>query len=522
MADYVDHSASERRGALDRRKFLTAAAQATALLALPELSGCLGPRPAKHVLPSDRPPFSAFRTVLPLLSRLRAHTAADGTSRLALSAQPGLLPILAGSPTRVRAYDGVFPGPVIEVESGRPLLLLLTNRLSEPIVHHLHGGRTPSSSDGFPMDFIPSLPAGVNPPDINGVQPGQKGTGWQAFDYPNGQRAAMLWYHDHRMDHTGNQVWHGLLGTYIVRDDEERSLGLPSGEKELVLVIADRSFDAQGQFKYPVTADGMLDDRYMGGVLGDVILVNGAPWPSHPVARGMYRLRILNASNARDYTLALDRTMPVGYQFVQIGSDGGLLQKPIPRSRIHLAPAERVDLLIDFTGCVAGTPVRLLNVGESGPLGQVMQFVPAQEVGKTMKIPQKLSTLDLPNTTAQMVERTFDFKYSRIKKIWTVNGQGYDPNRIDARPRLNSTEIWHLRTDFTHPLHLHLVHFRVLQHDGKPSAADMGWKDTVSMVAGETSTIIIPFTGFTGRYVFHCHNLEHEDMRMMANFEVVA
>lgn len=522
MADPLDCDASAVRGALSRRKFLTAAAQGASVLAVPSLTGCLAPRPAKRVLTSDLSVPAPFQASLPLLPRLRPKPSPDGISRVALTAGPGSVSIFANSPTAVRAYNGIFPGPIIEVDTAQRLLLLLTNRLSDPIVNHLHGGRTPASSDGFPMDLIvPMTPLTISP-DLSQVGTAGKGDGWQVFDYPNQQRATMLWYHDHRMDHTGSQVWGGLAGVYILRDEEERALKLPSEDRELVLVIADRSFDSQAQLKYPVTQDGMLDEQYMGGVLGDVILVNGVPWPSHRVATGRYRLRLLNASNARDYTLELDRTMPIGYQFTQIGSDGGLLQKPIHRRKINLAPGERIDLLVDFRGCPLGMPIRLLNTRESGVMGHIMQFIPTQSVAEAATLPDTLSALDLPTPSAGMVERTFDFKYNRLKKIWTVNGLAYDPNRIDAKPRLNSTEIWHLRTDFTHPLHLHLVHFGVLQHGGKPTAADMGWKDTVSMVAGETSTIIIPFKGFTGRYVFHCHNLEHEDMRMMANFEVVA
>jgi spore coat protein A len=413
---------------------------------------------------------------------------------------------------------------MIEAQSGRRLQLLLINDLDEPIVNHLHGGRNPPFSDGFPTDLIPPLPAGVTAPSPQDVPPGTAGEGWRSFDYPNQQRATMLWYHDHRMDFTGRQIWQGLVGTYILRDEEELSLHLPSGDRELVLVLCDRSFQGNGQLHYPVMrADGMLDENYMGGVLGDVLLVNGIPWPTHQVATGLYRLRLVNASNARDYTLELDRSMPVGYQFAQIGTDGGLLGAPIHRRQIHIAPAERVDLLVDFTGCELNRPIRLLNVSDSGQVGQIMQFVPTRPVRETLSLPAMLSsTAEPPAPRPGMVERTFEFKYSRLKKIWTVNGLGFDPNRMDARPRLNATEIWHLRSDFTHPIHLHLVHFGILQHTGNPTVADIGWKDTVNLVAGETSTIIVPFVGFTGRYVFHCHNLEHEDMRMMANFEVVA
>lgn len=406
--------------------------------------------------------------------------------------------------------------------SGQRLLVRVSNRLQHPIVTHLHGGRTEPGSDGYPTDMVAPLAAGATLPSLEQTVAGARGNGWKVYDYANQQRATMLWYHDHRMDYTGQQVWKGLAGVYLLRDDEEDGLALPAGEREIVLVLTDRSFAASGALRYPVDQHGMLDPAYMGGVMGDVMLVNGAPWPTHRVQTGLYRLRILNACNARECTLEFDRGLPAGYQFGQIGTDGGLLQHISPRRQITLAPAERVDVLVNFSGCALNQPIRLLNTQGEGRMGVVMQWLPVDKIDEPSRLPHLLGSSAPPAPTTGMVERSFDFKYLRRKGIWTINGLPYDTNRIDARPRLNSTEIWHLRSDFTHPVHLHLVHFGVLHHDGKPTVADMGWKDTIRLVAGETSTIIVPFTGFTGRYVFHCHNLEHEDMRMMANFEVVS
>ena len=206
---------------------------------------------------------------------------------------------------------------------------------------------------------------------------------------------------------------------------------------------------------------------------------------------------------------------------IPFGSDGGLLSKPLLRKEIQLAPAERVDLLVDFTGCPLNQPVDMLNTIGAGRMRQVMRFLPTEAVSEHQALPATLSQNTPPAAAEGLVERTFDFKFNRLKKQWTVNGMPYDPNHVMARPALNTSEIWHLRSDFTHPVHLHLVHFGVLAHAGRPELSDHGWKDTVSLVAGQTASILIPFRGHKGKYVFHCHNLEHEDMRMMANFEVI-
>ena len=330
------------------------------------------------------------------------------------------------------------------------------------------------------------------------------------------------------MDFTGAQVWRGLAGFYVIRDIEEERLPLPRGEREVPLLICDRSFEADGSLRYPAVDPSLRDapgvtSEYAGGVLGDVILVNGAPWPRMDVANVRYRLRILNASNARRYELALDPLPPGGSPFIQIGSDGGLLDAPVMHRTLRIAPAERFDVVVDFSRFRPGSSVRLLNQAGAGSAANIMRFDITRTARDDSAIPSRLSETPLPASRDASVTREFDFSYGRFHRHhgWTINGSPFDPARMDARPQLNATEIWRLHTDFSHPLHLHLVHFRVLSHSGRPAPYDAGWKDTVDLGPGQAATILIRFAGYRGRYVFHCHNLEHEDMGMMGNFEVV-
>ncbi|HLK70171.1 MAG TPA: multicopper oxidase family protein [Bryobacteraceae bacterium] len=431
--------------------------------------------------------------------------------------------ILPDLNTTIWGYDGTFPGPTIEARSGRRISLRLQNRLPVPIVNHLHGGRNAPASDGYPTDLI--LPA-------NGAASGHVHdalanvvTGEREYVYENVQRAATLWYHDHRMDFTAPQVWRGLAGFYLIRDDEEDRLQLPRGDRETPLLICDRSFDADGSLRYPALDSSLQETpgvqaEYMGGVLGDVILVNGAPWPRMEVANVKYRFRILNASNARRYELALDPSPP-GTAFLQIGSDGGLLEMPVAHRTLRIAPAERFDVVVDFSRFQPGTSILLVNQAGTGSTARIMRFDINRRERDESVIPTRLSEMTGPRTEEASVTRDFDFSFQRFQHGWTINGKPFDPARMDARPRLNATEIWRLHTDFSHPLHLHLVHFRILSHSGRPAPYDVGWKDTIDLGPGQSASILVRFTGYRGRYVFHCHNLEHEDMSMMGNFEVI-
>jgi len=485
-------------------------------------SGCLRGRPMPRIFPSRASLPKAFEALLPILPVLKPKGSDASSDCYEMSLRLGSASILPGLSTAVWGYNGSFPGPVIEAHRRRKVLLRLNNDLPVPIVNHLHGGRTAPESDGYPTDLV--MPKGNFPEPHMHDPRARVAYETREYVYANEQRAATLWYHDHRMDFTAPQVWRGLAGFYVLRDQEESSLPLPRGDKEIALLICDRSFGEDGSLTYP-SVDASLQGAmgvpmdYAGGVLGDVILVNGAPWPRLEVANVRYRFRILNASNARRYELALD---PKGgaSPFVQIGSDGGLLAAPVAHRSIQIAPAERFDLVIDFSRYRVGSQVTLLNKAADGPQGRVMRFDVVRQERDESTVPQQLSKIEFPDPARVNAARVFQFSF-RGKDGWTINGKPFDPGRMDAYPKLGSTEIWRMETDFQHPLHLHLVHFRILSHSGRPGPYDSGWKDTIDLGAGQVANILVPFLGYRGRYVFHCHNLEHEDMAMMANFEVV-
>jgi spore coat protein A, manganese oxidase len=494
-----------------------------AALTLPWIeSGCLRGRPLAQIFRSRAPLPKPFEASLPILPVLKPSGSDAVSDCYEMAVRPASGSILPGLTTEIWGYNGTFPGPVIEARRGRKTSLRLRNELPVPIVNHLHGGRTAPESDGYPTDLV--MPKGEFPAPHMHDPRARVAHEEREYVYDNEQRGATLWYHDHRMDFTAPQVWRGLAGFYILRDEEEARLPLPRGDKEIALLLCDRSFGEDGSLIYPSIDPTLKGEmgvpvEYMGGVLGDVILVNGVPWPRLEVANTRYRFRILNASNARRYDLALD---PVGgaSPFVQIGSDGGLLAAPVAHRSIQIAPAERFDVVIDFSHYRVGSQMTLLNRAADGPQGRVMRFDVVREEHDESSIPAHLSKIEFPDPARVDATRVFNFSY-RGQDGWTINRKPFDPDRMDARPKLGSTEIWRLETDFSHPLHLHLVHFQVLSHSGRPGPYDSGWKDTIDLGAGQVANILVPFDGYRGRYVFHCHNLEHEDMAMMGNFEVV-
>ncbi|MGH3487208.1 MAG: multicopper oxidase family protein [Actinopolymorphaceae bacterium] len=496
--------------------------------------------PDPRLLPSAAQLPEPFTVPLPRVAALRSVRTDGTTDYYDLPLRVAEQEILPGLRTSIWGYAGQFPGPTIEARSGRRIVVRQRNDLPVPAVTHLHGGRTPPASDGYPTDLL--LPArGGSPVPASHMADDRAEVvrGVRTYEYPLDQRAATLWYHDHRMDFTGPAVWRGLAGFCVVRDDEEDALPLPRGDKEVPLLICDRSFAEDGTLVYPAQ-DPELRDRpgvreaYGGGVLGDVILVNGAPWPELEVSRTRYRFRILNASNARRYVLRLDPRTADGEdlgrddlrgetRLIQIGTDGGLLERPWRRTEIALASGERADVVVDFAAYPAGTNVVLANAIGDGPTGQVMRFRVTGNERDHTAVPSRLSRIERLDPARAKATRDFRFESGEVHGHtgWRINGKPFDPARMDARPRLGSTEIWRLTTDAAHPIHLHLAHFQVLSIDGERTADPVGWKDTLDLGAIQTAEIAVRFGGYRGRYVFHCHNLEHEDMAMMANFEVV-
>jgi FtsP/CotA-like multicopper oxidase with cupredoxin domain len=483
-------------------------------------------------LTSDVPLPQAFSVPLPIPPVLAPVASTDAGDRYAIVQREVEAEILPGFATRLWTYDGGFPGPTIESRRGRHVTVLHRNELPAPTVVHLHGGRTPAVSDGYPTDLV--LPEGWTATGHGGHAMADDRAVVtdveREYGFPLDQRAAMLWYHDHRMDFTAPAIWRGLAGLHFVRDEVEDALPLPRGDHEVPLMIADRAFDADGQLAYPsldpsLTGEFGVEEPFTAGVLGDVILVNGAPWPVHEVDSGTYRLRVLNGSNARHYELEAVAEGGAVLPLVQIGADQGLLAAPVRHERLPIAPAERYDLLLDFGGLPVGSRVRLVNRLGSGRTREVMQFHVVRE-GASVPVPRTLAS-DLPewDRSEAAVVRDLAFRAGRMadgRHGWLVNGLPFDPGRTDVTVRQGDVEVWRLIADVHHPIHLHLVGFRVLSRGGgDPLPHDAGLKDTVALRPGESAEIITRFDGYRGRYLFHCHNAEHEDMGMMANLEIV-
>jgi spore coat protein A len=477
-------------------------------------------------------PFTRPLAVPKVLAPVRTAGGADVYRVTARMAEAEILP---GLRTRIIGYDGTFPGPTLETRSGRPVVVEHVNELPVPMVVHLHGGEVPAASDGFPTDLV--LPGGGPSPSAgHGAHASMTDPradvviGSRRYAYPMDQPGATLWYHDHRMDFTGPMVYRGLAGFHLVRDDEEDALPLPRGDRELPLMIADRSFDPDGQLDYPARDPSMTrvpgtTRNAVEGVLGDVVLVNGVPWPQAEVDAARYRLRFLNGSNARRYELVLDPPPPSGAPFVQIGSDGGLLERPVGHDALRMAPAERLDVVVDFSQYPVGTQVTVRNRLGSAGTANVMRFVVARRAADDSRVPQLLRPLEVLTPPAGAVRRTFRFRRGDGRgdlHWWHVNGEPFDPNRMLASLRPGQVERWRFSSDLHHPVHVHLGRFQVLSRgSGGPHPLDGGWKDTVDLRPADDVEVAIRFPDLPGRYVMHCHNLEHEDMAMMAAFEVV-
>jgi FtsP/CotA-like multicopper oxidase with cupredoxin domain len=466
---------------VSRRDFLKMGLVGGAALALP------GDR-ALALLGGRADPFAAPLTVPPVLKPI-----ATGAERdvYRLTMKEATVRILPGKRTPIWGFAGRFPGPTIKATRGREVLITQVNRLEVDTTIHLHGGHVSSENDGHPTDLIP---------------PGER----RDYVYPNEQDAATLWYHDHTHHHTARNVNMGLAGLYIIEDEAEGELNLPQGEYDIPLIIQNRSFDRDGSFKF----------NHGHSVPGRTILVNGRPTPHLKVAGRKYRFRILNASNARGYTLALDPDEPL----MQIASDGGLLPVVNPATSLPLWPAERAEVVIDFSRVAVGSSVVLHDVVD--PLDPslnepIMRFDIVREEEDPSSLPTILKPIDrLVGTT----ERTFDLSFDQKKRRWVINGKSFSHHRIDAQPRLGDTEIWTFQnlSDRVHPMHVHLVMFQVLTRNNlPPEPGEMGWKDTVRVPPASTVRVAMRFTDHTGKYVFHCHNLAHEDHEMMGQMQVV-
>jgi FtsP/CotA-like multicopper oxidase with cupredoxin domain len=404
---------------------------------------------------------------------------------LTLSEAPAVVDLGGGHYSNVLAYNGFFPGPSLVAKRGDSASIHLVNGLSEQTITHWHGMIVDERNDGGPRYVI------------------APGTTYD-YAFTINQRACLNWYHPHPHMLTGEQVNLGLASAFIVRDtvdDGVGGLGLPSGAHEVPLIIRDATLDSYGNLQYKPRT---------GGFDGQIPLVNGTLSPYLAVDQGLYRFRVLNGANARIFGLALSNAAP----FTLIGNDGGLLETQTNLTRIDLAPAERLDLLLSFAGLSVGQSVMLRDLLAGWDLLEFRVVASGSGSVPTLSLPT-ITKLSNPVTT-----RTFSF--DGMSKI---NGKVFDLNRIDFQVPFGQTERWRFITNGNapHPVHVHGASFQVQSRTGGRGQVfpwERGWKDTVLLQDFETVEVLIRFDAFRGKYLIHCHKLEHEDMGMMSNFEV--
>lgn len=465
--------------------------------------------------------------------------------------------LINGESGSLQQIPDSYLGPTIKVRKGQKIRIRFKNELPQESIVHWHGMHVPEEYDGHPADVISN---------------GQT----YVYEYEIMNRAGTYWFHPHPHGKTGEQVYNGLAGLLLVSDEEEDNLRLPTGEFDLSVVIQDRSIDSDNQLVY---LDGGRMDR-MNGFLGDEIFVNGRPEQELSLQAGCnYRLRVLNGSNSRIYKLAWDSGEPLRV----IGIDGSILEQPKVMPYLMLAPAERIDLWLDLKNKKQGDEIELNSLAfESGmmdggmmnanntrlPLGSEYSLFKIKMNGSGSNdflLPEKLvpfNRLD-PNTAINKNNpREFNFFMQRMQ--WTINGRTWDARGVaeEETVKLNTTEIWQLSNQggrmmnghgmmgdedmmgrgnedggmenmmqMPHPIHIHQVQFNILERDTSemdPSVwnsvrdgfIDEGWQDTVLLMPGMKIKIIMRFSDFKGLFVYHCHNLEHEDMGMMRNFKI--
>jgi spore coat protein A len=438
-------------------------------------------------------------------------------------------------PTRMWGYNGTSPGPTIESRSGKSAAIEWVNNLPHkhflPIDHnlhgaekdkpevravvHVHGAKAPPESDGYPEDWY---------------VPGKSAT----YTYPNRQEPATLWYHDHAMGINRLNIYAGLFGMYLIRDDFEDALNLPKGRYEIPLMIYDRSFRRDGSLDYPTS--GTPDMPWVPEAFGEAMLVNGKLFPYLDVEPRKYRFRLLNAANGRFFHLSLSN----GQKFMQIGTDQGLMPAPLLLDSFVIAPAERFDLILDFSPR-AGERIVLKS-----DAFEIMQFrVSKTPVHDDSSLPAALRPVPkTPEASAIKTRRIplLEFKSPTGDSMTMLLGGNHWDMPVTENPTLDTVEIWELinTTEDSHPIHLHLVRFQILDRRSfdepmyysrrqlrytsppePPEPFEAGWKDTIRAHSKMITRIIVKFEGYAGRYVWHCHVLEHEDNEMMRPYDVL-
>jgi spore coat protein A len=587
-----DFIAEHRPRGIHRRNFIktVGAGSAGAAILGAGFSPSLGTMVAEAQT-GGSPTLTKFTEQLPTPSVINAKN--GGTFSLPMA--QGLQRFHSSLPrTPTWGYGGMpYLGPTFEAKRGVPINVIARNNLgAHPLAFavdtslhgaveadkttprttvHLHGGNTEARSDGHPESTF--LPGNT----FN-------------YHYHNDQEATTLWYHDHALGITRLNVHTGLAGMYLMRDGRDTGLannpiGLPAAPFEIPLIIQDQQFNADGTMAFPPGPLRIWSPEFFG----DTAVVNGKVWPNLNVARGLYRFRVVNASNARFYNLFFSNFQPI----FQIGSDGGLLNEPVPDTHLLIAPGERADILIDFRKAKSGTTIRLLNnavvpfpdgprLPRNGgiPLRNIMQFTVTNQTGCTGPVPTTLRSTPIVPLPAPSRVRDVSLveiidEASGEPIMGLLNNLFWDTSQIET-PGVNTLEQWNIvnTTGDTHPIHIHLIQFRLLGRQTfdvpaylaaayptldpttmgtgphpapsadafalgnlkRPNPNEEGWKDTIQANPGEITRILVPFgahipgvgpggvpfgRSFTGDYVWHCHILDHEDNEMMQKYQII-
>ncbi|MDX6587559.1 MAG: hypothetical protein QOI31_2032 [Solirubrobacterales bacterium] len=525
-----------------RRRFVLGAASGAAVLALP---AWLRPSGGPRLDTAIAAPVEPYTRKLPVPHELTG-------SHLTIPIKPAEVRILPGHKTKMWTYDGTFPGPTIRRPSGERTTVRFKHRLPRKageLTVHLHGAHTRSKDDGQPggltesqprsfyCDISPGLSERASGNDLL-IEPGAERV--YRYDFTEDgadERAAMHWYHDHRLDRTGENVWRGLAGMWITEDEVDLALPLPRGERDLPLMIADRDFDAKNQLADPFEHLIPPDD----GAQGKHVLVNGAVLPFHNVTAQRHRIRILNASNFRAYNLYFEG--PLAPPIAQIATESGLMPEALPCDKVLLGPGERAELIVDFAAA-QGQDVVLRSgprddgenaLGSKPYNGPIMQFRVADEMlSDETAEPQDLDLPPLPAWTqtvsaASPIDEIWAVSGGFAGNPWRINGKTFNPDRVETKPELGSVVVWKIanNTSVAHMLHPHHTDWYMLERrngsdppEPPPPEQDC-LKETFLLDPFDSILIAGKLSDYTGKFVLHCHMLDHEDHGLMSQFEVV-
>ncbi len=456
---------------------------------------------------------------IPVLDKGRFE---NGVKIYDLEIQNGETEFFEGVKTKTRGVNGSLLGPTLRMNNGDMVRLNVKNSIDETTTLHWHGLHLPAKYDGGPH------------------QPIKSGETWSP-QFEIMQKAANYWYHPHLMGKTADHVWQGIAGMIIVDDEESKALSLPNeyGVDDIPLVLQDRRFGQDGSMEYKPTRHDI-----MVGMIGDVALTNGTIGAYFEASTNLIRLRLLNGANASIYNLGFNDNR----NFLQISTDGSMLEEPFETNLLTLSPGERAEIIVDVSD---GKTIILENKidANSGSMGggmmgggmmggnldfKFLEIRPASKLRQLAAIPNQLTKINWIDEKQATNIRPFMMSMQMgpmmmlgLGKSHTINGKSMKMDRIDEVVKLDTTEIWEISNDsnFAHPFHIHLVQFQILSRNGKPPhAGERGLKDTVLVHPNETVRFIAKFETYADDkypFMYHCHILEHEDAGMMGQFLVV-